>query len=147
MTPETNEFNPKILVLTTLACSDPGADNAGQKHLDYYPYSYVIRMPDPVVLPERTYYHAFASGFDGILIASCGEEDPYEGAYHSMAKRLDALLVEMKNKGISIERLKITAICTVCADAFVREVNQMAEKLKKLPPAREELKAAGITVS
>mgnify|MGYP000308787337 CR=1 FL=1 len=71
-------------------------------------------------------------GVAGILIMSCGEECPYEGAYHALAKRIDAVYKEMKAADIDIRRLRLTAICTVCNRAFLREINQMNEVVQEL---------------
>ena len=53
MTDKKNE--PKILMITTDACSYPGVDNAGQKHLDYSTKAYTIRTLDPVVFSVQWY--------------------------------------------------------------------------------------------
>jgi len=67
---------------------------------------------------------------------SCGDECPYEGAYHALAKRLDRVYKMMKERDLDIRRLRLTAICTVCKRAFLKEVNQMNEVVKELgPPA------------
>jgi F420-non-reducing hydrogenase iron-sulfur subunit len=70
---------------------------------------------------------------------SCGEECPYDGAYHALAKRLDNVYKMMKEKEIEIKRLRLTAICTVCNRAFLKEVNQMNTLVKELgPPVLKE---------
>jgi F420-non-reducing hydrogenase iron-sulfur subunit len=63
---------------------------------------------------------------------SCGEECPYDGAYHALAKRLDRVYQTMKAQSIDIRRLRLTAICTVCNRAFLNEVNQMNTLVKEL---------------
>ena len=70
----------------------------------------------------------------GIIIMSCGEECPYEGAYKAMAKRLDKVYVMMKEQDLDIRRLRLTAICTVCNRSFLNEVNLMNEVVKELGP-------------
>ncbi len=122
--------DPKILVIATLACSYPGIDNAGQNHLEYPTSVFVIRVPDPVIFPPEFYIRVFEMGYDGILIASCGTDSPYKGTYEKLSKRIDAVYKRMHEKGIEIERLKLTAVCTVCAEHYVKEVREMCEKLK-----------------
>ena len=123
---------PKILVITTLACSYPGVDNAGQGHKEYPASTFVIRIPDPVMFPPDFYIKAFKEGYDGILIASCGEETPFKGAFPKLSKRIDETYQLMQKEGIEIDRLRLTAICTVCAESFVKEVKRMYETLKQL---------------
>ena len=43
---------PKILIITTMASSDPGANAVGQAHLEYSPNTFVMRVIDPVIFPE-----------------------------------------------------------------------------------------------
>jgi coenzyme F420-reducing hydrogenase delta subunit len=78
----------------------------------------------------------FRKGVAGILIMSCGEECPYEGAYHALARRIDAVYKQMKAADIDIRRLRLTAICTVCNRAFLREINQMNEVVRELGPPK-----------
>ncbi len=126
---------PKILIISTIACSYPGIDNAGQKHLEYSPNSYVILVPDPVIFPVSFYIKAFEMGYDGIFIAGCGDETPYKGAYEKFSKRIDETYAAMKEKGIDLGRLKPVAICTVCADHFVHGLKAFNENLKKINDA------------
>ncbi len=128
--------DPKILVIATLACSYPGIDNAGQNHLEYPTSIFVIRVPDPVIFPAEFYMRVFEMGFDGILIASCGTDSPYKGTYEKLSRRIDEVYKKMREKGISIDRLKLTAICTVCAEHYVKEVREMYQKLKDLKERR-----------
>ena len=65
---------------------------------------------------------------------SCGEECPYEGAYTALAKRLDAVYKKMKTMEIDLKRLRLTAICTVCNRAFLKEVNQLDQLVRELGP-------------
>ncbi|MFW5636706.1 MAG: hydrogenase iron-sulfur subunit [Thermodesulfobacteriota bacterium] len=124
----------KILVLATETCAYPGANSVGQAHSSYPANTYILRVRSPVLFPERFYMDCFRKGIAGILIMSCGEECPYEGAYHALAKRVDAVYQEMKAADIDIRRLRLTAICTVCNRAFLREINQMNEVVRELGP-------------
>ncbi len=136
-------FEPKILVLATLACAYPGADAVGKAHLEYPSNVSIFRVPSPVLFPEDFYARAYARGVDGILIASCGTDCPYKGAYDKLAKRIDRLVQRMKHGGLEIERMRLTAICTVCIKAFLKEVTQMDHKLRELGPV-DRSAAAGI---
>ncbi len=129
-----SDFEPKILVLATLACAYPGADAVGKAHLEYPSNVSVLRVPSPVLFPEDFYARAYARGIDGILIASCGSDCPYTGAYNKLSRRIDRLVKKMKEGGLEIERMRLTAICTVCIKAFLKEVTQMDRKLRELGP-------------
>lgn len=123
---------PKVLIISTIPCSYPGIDNAGQKHIEYTTHTYVVRVPDPVVFPTSFYLDVFKAGYDGIYIASCGTDNPYKGTYDILAKRIDETVAQMKKEGIHYSRIKLTAICTVCADHFVHELMEFYNNLKKL---------------
>ncbi len=131
----------KILVLATVACAYPGADAVGKAHLEYSANVSILRVPSPVLFPEDFYLRAFAHGIDGILIAACGSDCPYEGAYAKLARRIDRLVQEMKAGGLEIERMRLTAICTVCIKAFLNEVNQMEQKLRQIGPTNQSVAA------
>ena len=124
------KWPPKILVLATEACAYPGADYVGQIHSEYPANAYIVRVRAPVIFPEAFYWRAFAKGIDGILVMACGQECPYEGAYDRLAKRVSAVHAQMKERGMPIERLRLCAICTVCARAFLKEVHAMDDYLR-----------------
>lgn len=124
----------KILILATEACAYPGADSVGQAHSSYPANTYILRVKAPVLFPEHFYLDCFKKGISGIIIMSCGEECPYEGAYKAMARRLDKVYVMMKEQDLDIRRLRLTAICTVCNRSFLNEVNQMNAVVKELGP-------------
>jgi F420-non-reducing hydrogenase iron-sulfur subunit len=119
----------KILILTTLHSSDPGANAVGQARLQYSPDTFILRMPDPVMLPESFYMDAFAKGIGGIIVMSSGSDCPYEGAYPRLSKRIDRVYTLMKAAGISTNRLKLTTICTVCRAAFLKEIDEMQKNV------------------
>ena len=76
----------------------------------------------------------FKKGICGIIIMACGEECPYEGAFHALAKRMDNVFAMMKKNGLDLRRLRLTAICTVCNRAFLKEVNDMNALVNELGP-------------
>ncbi len=124
----------KILILATESCAYPGADSVGQAHSPYPANTYILRVRAPVMFPERFYLDCFAKGISGIIIMSCGEECPWEGAYKALADRIDRVYAMMRERDIDIRRLRLTAICTVCNRAFLKEVNQMNEIVSELGP-------------
>jgi len=129
----------KILILATESCAYPGANSVGQAHSSYPANTFIMRVRAPVLFPEQFYLDCFRKGISGIIIMSCGEECPYEGAYHAMAKRLDRVYQMMKQRNLDIRRLRLTSICTVCNRSFLKEVNDMNALIQKLgPPAYRE---------
>jgi F420-non-reducing hydrogenase iron-sulfur subunit len=126
----------KILILATEHCAYPGANSVGQAHSPYPANTYILRVLAPVLFPEHFYLDCFRKGISGIIIMSCGSECPYEGAYQALAKRIDRVYAQMKALDLDIRRLRLTAICTVCNRAFLKEVNEMNELVKALGPPR-----------
>lgn len=119
------EKKPKILIITTNHSSYPGANAVGQARLSYDPNTYIIRVPDPVMFPESFYINAFKKGISGIIIMSSGSDCPYEGAYERLSKRIERVYQMMKEEKINPNRLKLTTICTVCREAFLKEIAEM----------------------
>jgi len=124
---------PTILVLATEACAYPGADYVGQTHTEYPTNVYIVRVRAPVMFPESFYLRALNRGIAGILIMACGQECPYEGAYDRLAKRISLVHAQMRERGMPIERLRLCAICTVCARAFLKELHAMNDYLRSNP--------------
>ncbi|HEB70913.1 MAG TPA: hydrogenase iron-sulfur subunit [Desulfobulbus sp.] len=124
----------KILILATESCAYPGADSVGQAHSSYPANTYILRVRAPVMFPEKFYLDCFRKGISGIIIMSCGEECPYKGGYHALAKRIDRVYQMMKKLDIDIRRLRLTAICTVCNRPFLKEVNLMNAIVQELGP-------------
>ena len=127
----TNAGSPKILIITTLISSYPGANTVGQARLQYSPSTYIIRVPDPVLFPEEFYLRCFEKGIDGIIIMSSGSDCPYEGAYDRLSQRIGRVYARMKELGIDSCRLKLTTICTVCKAAFLKEINEMQANIAR----------------
>ncbi|MEW6260656.1 MAG: hydrogenase iron-sulfur subunit [Thermodesulfobacteriota bacterium] len=131
-----SSYTGRILILATEACAYPGADSVGQAHAGYPANTYVLRVRSPVMFPERFYMDCFRKGIDGIIVMSCGEECPYPGAYKALAERIDRVYRQMKAEGIDLQRLRLTAICTVCNRAFLKEVNDMNQWITENGPVR-----------
>lgn len=137
----------KILILATESCAYPGADAVGQAHLSYPANTYILRVKAPVLFPETFYLDCFHKGISGIIIMSCGVECPYEGAYDALAKRIDRVYQLMRQHGLDVRRLRLTAICTVCTRAFIKEVNDMNELIKQLGPPGTETEMQAVAQS
>ena len=115
----------KILILATMTCAYPAADATGQAHLHYPANAFVLRVPSPVLFPDAFYYRCFEKGVGGILVMSCGHECPYIGAFEKLAARIDRVKLGLKERGIDPERLRLSAICTVCTKPFLKEIDEL----------------------
>ena len=127
----TQEKEGKILILATEHCAYPGANSVGQAHSSYPANTYILRVKAPALFPEKFYLDCFGKGIGGIIVMSC-VECPYEGAYEALARRIDRVYERMKEEGLDTRRLKVTAICTVCNRAFLKEVNDMNALVSEL---------------
>ena len=129
-------FVPRILVFSTNNISDPGIDLAGSSHMTYSPGVVVISMPCTSGIRPSWIFHAIEHGFDGVFIASDGDECAYLSDCSTRASRIvgqaQALLTQ---GGLDPQRLKMAAICSVCAEPFTRHVQQFGQALLALGPS------------
>jgi len=130
-------FEPRILVFSTNNISDPGIDLAGSAHMHYSPGVMVMGMPCTSGIKPAWIAYAIEQGFDGVFVASDGDECAYlpdcaERASHIMAQAQELL----KAAGNSPQRLKMAAICSVCAEPFTKHMQQFAAALVALGPSK-----------
>ena len=64
-------------MFSTINISDPGIDLAGSRHLEYPATVQTMAVPCSSGLKPSWLIHALDSGFDGVFIASDGEECAY----------------------------------------------------------------------
>ena len=133
---ENERFMPKILVFSTNNISDPGIDLAGSSHMHYSPTVTVISLPCTSGIKPGWILHAIEQGFDGVFIASDGEECAYLPDCSERSAKImtdaQALLVE---QGYEPQRVKLAAICSVCADPFVNYMREFSAALANLGPS------------
>ena len=127
---------PRILVFSTNNISDPGIDLAGSAHFHYSPGVRVISLPCTSGIRPSWILYAIKQGFEGVFIASDGDECAY---LPDCAKRASKIVLDAQNllkaEGLSAQRLKMAAICSVCAENFARHMNQFSEALVALRSA------------
>ena len=129
-------FVPRILVFSTNNISDPGIDLAGSAHMAYSPGVMVISLPCTSGIRPSWILHAIEHGFDGVFIASDGDECAYLADCSTRASRIVAQAQELLVKGEhQSSRLKMAAICSVCAEPFTRHVQQFGQALAELGPS------------
>jgi F420-non-reducing hydrogenase iron-sulfur subunit len=129
----TADAGPSILVFSTNGISDPGIDLAGSSHMDYSPSVRVVAVPCSAGVDPRWVLHALNAGFDGVFIAADGTDCAYlpdctdrTGQVMQQAQEL------LKENGKDPKRLKMAAICSVCADNFVSHIESFEETLREL---------------
>ncbi len=125
-----NEKKPKILVFSTDKISDPAIDMAGLLKKHYPPQVRVINVPCSSAIKPQWILFAFEKGFDGVFIAADGTDCPYSGNCTDLTANLVSTTHDlMKKKGMNPARLRMAAICSVCYDPFVRQMNNLYRDL------------------
>ena len=128
-------FTPRILVFSTNNISDPGIDLAGSRHMHYPAQVSTMSVPCSSGIKPGWIMHAFESGIDGVFIGS----DGLECALLADCGQRSALILEqahdlMKAQGIEPQRLKMAALCSVCAEPFVGYMREFSQMLTDLGP-------------
>jgi len=122
--------SPKILVFSTEKISDPAIDLAGllKKH---YPFTvYTISVPCSSGIKPRWIMHAFEKGFSGVFIAADGSDCSYgESCVEKTSAIVTATHALMKERGLKPSQLKMAAICSVCAEPFVKHITAFMKEL------------------
>ena len=124
---------PKILVFSTNTISDPGIDLAGGSHM-HYPTSVVtIPIPCSSGIKPAWVVHALKSGFDGVFIAADGTDCAYlPDCTARTARIVDRTTALLQEEGINARRLRMAAVCSVCAESFVSHMASFYETLAGL---------------
>ncbi len=126
------EEKPKILVFSTDKISDPAIDLAGLLKIHYPANVYTINVPCSSAIKPKWIMHAYEKGFDGVFIAADGTDCPYSEKCSELTGKIVSEVHEtLKEKNMDPTRLKMAAICSVCAEAFVKHVKNFTEYLSK----------------
>jgi F420-non-reducing hydrogenase iron-sulfur subunit len=132
MSETVKKASPKVLVFSTEKISDPAIDLAGLLKLHYPPTVYVVTLPCSSAVKPKWILHAFEKGYDGVFIAADGSDCPFS---ETCTERTSDVIAQshklMKEKGINPAKLKMAAICSVCAEPFVKHMNNFVEELAK----------------
>jgi F420-non-reducing hydrogenase iron-sulfur subunit len=124
---------PKILVFSTNNISDPGIDLAGSSHMDYPRSVLVIPVPCSSSISPDWVLHALEAGFDGVFIAADGTDCAYlADCTNRTAKVVQRAQELLKKQGHDPRRLKMAAICSVCAESFVSHMENFNKALSEL---------------
>ncbi len=137
---ENNNFSPKILVFSTDKISDPGIDQAGLRKIHYSPSVYVINMPCSSGIKPKWILHAYEQGFDGVFIAADGEECSYSSSCPEMTNKLiEDAQQQMKDNNINPRRIRMAAICSVCAEPFANHMDNFSRILSEIGSVKTEV--------
>ncbi len=133
---EGGAFAPKILVFSTNNISDPGIDLAGSSHMHYSPTIVVISLPCTSGLKPSWVVYAVQQGFDGVFIAADGEECAY---LPDCAERTSKIVADAQGRltelGYDAKRVRMAAICSVCAEPFTNYMHEFSRTLAEMGPA------------
>ncbi|NOZ86559.1 MAG: hydrogenase iron-sulfur subunit [Deltaproteobacteria bacterium] len=133
MSGEAKGEEPKILVFSTNNISDPGIDLAGSAHMHYPPGVVTIPIPCSSGIKPSWIIHALESGFDGVFIAADGTDCAYvPDCTDRTGKVIQRSQDMMTERGMDPRRLKMAAICSVCAEAFTSHLEKFSDALSKL---------------
>lgn len=125
-----------ILVFSTNAISDPGIDLAGSAHMHYSTAVQVIPLPCSSGIRPSWVAHALEHGFDGVFVAACGGDCAYLSDCTERTGRVIARAQELlRERGLNPKRLKMSGLCSVCAENFVAHMENFQKELARLDAA------------
>ena len=128
-----NDFKPRILVFSTDNVSDPGIDLAGRNKMHYPASVFVITLPCSSAVKPRWIVRAFERGFDGVFIAADGSDCSFvPDCTRRTAATVAAAQALLKARALAPARVKMAAVCSVCAESFQKYMVTFSEALRKL---------------
>jgi len=128
-----NGAGPRILVFSTVNISDPGIDLAGGSHMHYTTDVVVLNVPCSSGIRPDWVLYAVETGFDGVFIAADGTDCTFvTDCTNRTAKVFSTAQELLKEKGYDPRRLKMAAICSVCAESFVSHIEKFSKALNEL---------------
>jgi len=137
-TREDQAFHPRILVFSTNNISDPGIDLAGSSHMHYSPNVMVISLPCTSGIKPSWVLYAMQQGFDGVFIAADGEGCAY---LPDCAERTAGIMTSaqalLEEHGLEPQRVRMAAVCSVCAEPFTNYMHEYSKSLAGLGPSRK----------
>jgi len=141
MTNSALAFIPNILVFSSEKISDPAIDLAGLLKKHYPPTVYNITLPCTSGVKARWIMHALKKGIDGVFIASDGTDCAYRSDCSDLTSAaIREVQDEMGKLGLNLARVKMAAICSVCADPFVNHMKNFMQSLTEMGSIKNEFK-------
>lgn len=128
-----SEFKPRILVFSTDNVSDPGIDLAGRNKMHYPASVFVVSLPCSSGVKPRWIVRAIDRGFDGVFIAADGSDcSLIPDCTKRTAATVAAAQALLKERALEPARVKMAAVCSVCAESFQKHMVSFSEALRKL---------------
>jgi len=129
----TGGSRPKVLVFSTNRISDLGIDMAGSSHMAYPPTVRSLAVPCSSSIKPDWIVYALRSGFDGVFVAADGSDcASVPDCTDRTAKIVDKAQQLARDEGIDARRVKMAAVCSVCAESFVSLVTGFSKALAGL---------------
>lgn len=129
--------SPRILVFSTNNISDPGIDLAGSSHMHYPSTVVVISLPCTSGIKPSWIVHAIRRGFDGVLIAADGDECAYLPDCSERSSKIVGDAQDLlRQSGYDARRVRMGAICSVCAEPFTSYIREFSRALADLGPTK-----------
>ncbi len=120
--------------------SDPGIDLAGRNKIHYSPSIFVITLPCSSGIRPKWILHAIERGFDGVFIAADGSDCALVPDCTLKTAKVVADAQELlKSRSHDPARVKMAALCSVCAEPFENHMKSFGKALRKLGPAADEV--------
>lgn len=139
--PASRAADPRILVFSTNTISDPGIDLAGSAHMHYPVSTVVIAVPCSSGIKPSWILHAVEAGFNGVFIAADGSDCAYVPDCTARTGRVvEAAQQLLRGHGHDPRRLRMAAVCSVCAESFASHMEKFHAALATLGPAPEGLR-------
>ncbi len=127
----------KVLVFSTDSISDPGIDFAGSSHIGYSSSVMVISVPCSSGIKPEWILRAIEKGFDGVFIAADGSDCAYIADCTKQTGKLFGRAQSLlKQYSFDPRRVKMAAVCSVCAESFVTHIKNFQSELAKLDSER-----------
>ena len=98
--------------------------------MNYTPSVVVLPVPCSSGIKASWVLHALEAGFDGVFIAADGTDCAYVQDCTDRTGKVVARAQKLiEEKGHDPRRLKMAAICSVCAESFVSHVEKFQQLL------------------
>jgi coenzyme F420-reducing hydrogenase delta subunit len=121
---------PRILVFSTNNISDPGIDLAGGAHMHYSPAIFVVSVPCSSGIKPAWLLRALDAGFDGVFVAADGTDCSYLTDCTARTGRvMEEARSLIEQRGHDARRLRMAAVCSVCAESFVSHMENFEKSL------------------
>jgi coenzyme F420-reducing hydrogenase delta subunit len=107
--------------------------------MPYSPSVLVVSVPCSSGIKPSWVLHAINAGFDGVFIAADGTDCAY---LPDCTKRTGEVVQKsqslLKENNVDPKRLKMAAICSVCAESFQSHMEKFKTALVKLDSSQEK---------